>query len=113
MIIGYEQWGSLSDFYNMTKANEQEKSFHNYSTYVSNEKYYNEETNNSGKNVSNTNQQNNKSLQNHFLFVRKEHNDIKEKVNNKKKDCLIRVYYSSDEEDDTSQITQASKNVFD
>lgn len=112
MIIGYEQWGNLSDFY-MTKANGQEKSFHNYSTCFSNEKHSNEETNDCGKNVSTINQQNNKSLQNHFLFVRKEQNDIKEKVNNKKKDCLIRVYYSSDEEDDTSQITQASKNVFD
>jgi hypothetical protein len=30
----------------------------------------------------------------------------------KKKDCLIRVYYSSDEEDDASQITMASQNVF-
>ena len=111
MIIGYEQWGSFSDFY-MTKAKSHEKSFLN-SVRVSNEKHSSEGTGNFERNISNINQQNNKLLQNHFLFVRKEKNDVKEKVNNQKKDCLIRVYYSSEEEDDTSQITQASKNVFD
>ena len=110
MIIGYEQFGSISDFY-MGQTTTRKTTYQN-STTVSTEKTHREEPTNLNRNVSNTNQQNNKLIQSHFLFVRKEKDDIKEKQNMKKKDCLIRVYYSSDEEDETSQITMASQNVF-
>ena len=109
MIIGYEQFGAISDFY-MEQTAVRQTTYQN-STTVSTEKTHREEPINLHRNISNTNQQNNKLFQSHFLFVRKEKEEIKEKQNMKKKDCLIRVYYSSDEEDDASQITMASQNV--